>query len=132
MMRIIHIALYVRDLERMKAFYLKYFDVTVNEKYHNPKTGLQTYFITFNDGAKLELMSRPDMTTQDKAKTDDLYRSGYAHICIGMAGKEQVDELTGRLSADGYRVISGPRNTGDGYYESCILDPENNQIEISC
>ena len=126
-MKIEHVAVYVRDLEKAKTFYETYFDAVSNELYHNPKTGLKTYFLTFGCGARLELMNRPDM--EDPGKT--LLRTGFIHVSFSVGSKEKVDQLTAELRADGYRVISGPRTTGDGYYESCVLDPEGNQIEIT-
>lgn len=125
-MRINHLAVYVEDLERTKDFYVKYFDVTPNEMYRNPKTGLMTYFLTFSDGTRLEIMSRPGMIDRKKHKI----ALGYTHLAISVGSKEKVDSLTEQLKNDGYEVISNPRLTGDGYYESCILDFENNQIEI--
>ena len=125
-MRIEHIALYVRNLEKMKSFYETYFGAVSNKKYHNPRTGLSTYFLSFADGARLEIMHRPDMTETERGRTD----SGYIHLAFSVGSKKSVDSMTKQLADDGYEVISGPRTTGDGYYESCILDPEGNQIEI--
>lgn len=126
-MRIEHVAVYVQDLEKMKSFYETYFSATSNEKYHNPKTGLQTYFLSFEGGARFELMARPDSCDQEK----QYFREGYTHLAFSVGSKELVDSLTTRLKKDGFHVISGPRVTGDGYYESCVLDPEKNQIEIT-
>ena len=126
-MRIEHIALYVTDLEAMRDFYIKYFGAKSNSGYHNPKTGLKSYFLTFDDGARLELMNRPEIT--DRAKS--IFESGFIHLAFSVGSKQRVDELTERLKSDGFEVLSGPRTTGDGYYESCILDPEGNQIEIT-
>lgn len=126
-MKIEHSALYVQNLEEMKQFFEQYFSAQANTKYHNPKTGLQTYFLTFESGARLELMTRQDMINSDKI----LFRTGFTHLAFSLGSKEQVDQLTKRLKSDGYTVISGPRITGDGYYESCILDPEANQIELT-
>ncbi|MGM9932684.1 VOC family protein [Pradoshia sp.] len=125
-MRINHAAVFVEDLERAKEFYKKYFGAIENDKYHNPKTGLETYFLSFEGDVRLEIMKRPDMKENEK----HLIQLGFAHLAFSAGSKEKVDELTNRLKADGYTVLSGPRTTGDGYYESCILDPENNQIEI--
>lgn len=125
-MKIEHIAMYVRDLEGMKVFYETYFGAVSNKKYHNPKTGLSTYFLTFADGARLEIMHRPDMTKQNRGQMD----TGYIHLAFSTGSKDAVDTLTKKLADEGFEVISGPRITGDGYYESCILDPEGNQIEI--
>ena len=126
-MNIEHIALYVNDLEKAKEFFMRYFGATPNERYHNPTTDLYTYFLTFDNGARLELMHRPDMVAGEKA----LYRTGYTHLAFRVGSKEKVDSLTRRLKEDGYQVISGPRVTGDGYYESCVLAVEGNQIEIT-
>lgn len=126
-MKIEHIALYVRDLEGMKTFYEAFFGARANEKYHNPKTGLSTYFLSFADGARLELMHRPDMEEREKGLRD----AGYIHLAFSAGGKDAVDRLTNALTEAGYACLSGPRTTGDGYYESCILDPEGNQIEIT-
>lgn len=126
-MKIEHIALYVQDLEGSRDFFVKYFGATPNDGYHNPGTDFRSYFLTFDDGARLELMTKPDLTDSG----DFLNRFGYAHIAVSVGSKEAVDELTQRLKGDGYAVISGPRTTGDGYYESVILDFEGNQIEIT-
>lgn len=126
-MKIEHIALYVNDLEKARDFFVKYLDGTSNNGYHNPKTDFRSYFISFEDGARLELMNKPDMADDEKK----LNRTGYAHIAFSVGSKEKVDSLTARLKAYGYEVISGPRTTGDGYYESCIVAVEGNQIEIT-
>ena len=126
-MRIHHIAMYVTDLEEARSFFIKYFDAVSNEGYRNPNTNFQSYFLTFGDGARLELMHRRILT--DSVKHPD--RTGFNHIAISVGSKEAVDALTARLRAEGYPVISGPRTTGDGYYESCIVAIEGNQIEIT-
>lgn len=125
-MRINHIAAYVSDLEAMKLFYIKYFGAVSNRQYHNETTGLKTYFLTFEDGARFEIMTRPDMAEQEKS----VMRTGYIHLAFSVGSRQNVDELTEHLKRDGFEVISGPRLTGDGYYESCVLDPEHNMIEI--
>lgn len=126
-MKIEHIALYVNDLEKARDFFVKYLDGTSNNGYHNPKTDFRSYFISFEDGARLELMNKPEMSDDEKK----LNRTGYAHVAFSLGSKEKVDSLTARLKSDGYEVISGPRTTGDGYYESCIVAVEGNQIEIT-
>ena len=125
--KIEHIAMYVNNLEGAKEFFEKYFNAKSNEKYHNTKTGFQSYFLIFNGGARLEIMSKPDVADDDKALT----KTGYAHLAFSVGSRENVDNLTAQLKSDGYSVISGPRVTGDGYYESCVLGFENNQIEIT-
>lgn len=126
-MQIDHIGLYVRDLERAKAFFTTYFAAACNGGYHNEKTGFRSYFLTFDDGARLELMQRPDMTDAEKLPL----RTGYAHIAFHLGSKARVDALTEELRLAGYTVGSGPRTTGDGYYESCVLDNEGNGIELT-
>lgn len=126
-MRIEHLAMYVSDLEREKEFFIRYFGAVSNERYHNPRTGFRSYFLTFEDGARLEIMHKPDIQHQPKIPV----RTGFAHVAFSVGSRGQVDALTDRLREDGYEVISGPRTTGDGYYESCILDIEGNQIEIT-
>lgn len=125
-MKIHHIALYVQDLEATRDFFMNYFEAASNEGYHNPKTGLRSYFLSFEDGAQLEIMTRPDLVEHKK----EIMHTGYTHLAFTVGSKEKVDQLTEELVKDGYTVISGPRTTGDGYYESCILGPENNQVEI--
>lgn len=125
-MRINHIAIYTNDLEKLKSFYIKYFKATSNNLYHNPKSGLKTYFLSFDDGARLELMTSPEV----KCEEFDRYKKGLIHLAFSVGSKENVDEITKQIESDGFEVLSQPRNTGDGYYESCILDPENNIVEI--
>lgn len=126
-MRIEHIAMYVKDLEAAKEFFIKYFNAISNERYHNKTTDFRSYFLNFDDGARLEIMNRPQMVDDEK----NLNRSGYIHIAFSLGSKAAVDALTERIKNDGYDVISGPRTTGDGYYESCIVGIEGNQIEIT-
>ena len=121
-----HIALYVNDLEKMKLFYEKYFDAKPNEMYHNPKTSLKTYFLEFGNECRIEIMTKDNLANIAK----EVNNTGYIHIAFSVGSKNKVDELTKMLENDGYKVLSYPRATGDGYYESCVLDPENNQIEI--
>lgn len=119
--------MYVNNLEATKEFFVKYFDATSNDGYHNKTTDFRSYFLTFDDGARLEIMTRPNMVDDEKS----LQRTGFIHLAFSVGSKEKVDELTTRLKEDGYEVISGPRTTGDGYYESCVVAVEGNQIEIT-
>ena len=127
MVRIEHIAMYVNDLEAAKEFFIKYFGAVSNDGYHNVKTDFRSYFFSFDDGVRLEIMKKPSM--EDSEKT--LQRTGYIHLAFSVGSREKVDELTAELKADGYEVVSGPRITGDGYYESCVIAVEGNQIEIT-
>lgn len=126
-MKIEHVALYVNNLDKARDFFTKYLDAKSNEGYHNAKTDFRSYFLSFDDGARLEIMNKPEMSDLPK----DLARTGYVHIAFSVGSKEKVDTITAQLKADGYEVISGPRTTGDGYYESCIVAIEGNQIEIT-
>lgn len=126
-MRIEHIAMYVNDLEKTKDFFVKYFNATSSEKYHNQKTDFCSYFLSFEDGARLEIMHKPQMNDEEKTLT----RTGYIHMAFSLGSKKAVDELTEKMKKDGYTILSGPRTTGDGYYESCIVGIEGNQIEIT-
>ena len=126
-MKIEHIAMYVNDLEAAKEFFIKYFDAVSNEMYHNQRTGFKSYFLSFEEGARLEIMTKETM--EDTKKT--LTRTGFIHLAFSVGSKEKVDSLTSKMKEDGYEVISGPRTTGDGYYESCIVAVEDNQIEIT-
>lgn len=126
-MKINHTALYVEDLERARTFFETYFHAVSNEKYHNQTTGFESYFLTFQGDTRLEIMTKPQLDKHKKSPVS----WGYIHLAFSVGSKEQVDLLTEKLKADGYSVISGPRTTGDGYYESCILDEEGNQIEIT-
>ena len=128
-MKIEHIGLWVQDLERMRSFYLKYFDTSSGEKYVNPKTQFQAYFILFGEGkTRLELMTRPDIMPDVRMRG---FNMGFAHFAISVGGKDQVNELTERFRKDHFNIFSEPRTTGDGYYESVIQDPEGNLLEIS-
>ena len=118
-MKIEHIALYVNNLEEARNFFAKYFDAKSND--------FRSYFLSFDDDTRIEIMNKPEMSDCPK----ELTRTGYAHIAFSVGSKEKVDALTGELKADGYKVVSGPRKTGDGYYESCIVAFEDNQIEIT-
>lgn len=126
-MKIEHVAAYFSDLEGAKNFFVKYFNAAANELYHNKNSGFKSYFLSFEDGARLEIMNKPEM--DNAAKT--LNRTGFIHLAFSVGSKEKVDELTARLKNDGYEVVSGPRTTGDGYYESCVVAFEDNQIELT-
>ena len=126
-MKIEHVALYVNDLENARDFFVKYLGARSNDGYHNLQKNFRSYFLSFDDGARLELMNRPEM--QDRPK--DIARTGYAHVAFSVGSMERVNALTAELKAAGYEVLSGPRLTGDGYYESCIVAIEENQIEIT-
>ena len=127
-MKIEHIAIWVKDLEKMKEFYLKFFDLSSNNKYHNPKKKFSSYFLAFENSARIELMHKPDIS--ELIENSDL-KLGLTHFAISVGSKEKVDLLTEKIRANGNRIIGEPRTTGDGYYESLISDPEGNLIEIT-
>lgn len=125
-MKIEHIAMYVNNLEATKSFFVKYFGAVSNGIYHNAKTGFSSYFLSFDDGSRLEIMNKLGIT---RHKNIDM--TGYNHLAFSVGSQEKVDELTKQIKSDGYEVISSPRITGDGYYESCIIGIEDNLIEIT-
>ena len=124
-MKIEHVALWVTDLELVKSFYEKYFEAKAGDRYHNPKTRFSSYFLSFDEGSRLELINKKHLSPR---VADAL---GYGHIALSVGGKEAVDEKTALLVADGFPLLSGPRTTGDGYYESVVQDPEGNLVEIT-
>ena len=125
-MHIEHIALWTHDLEGLKTFYESYFGARAGSKYVNAEKQFESYFLTFASGARLELMQMPTIPHSRESQS-----TGYAHLALSAGSEEQVDTLTARLRADGHRIISGPRRTGDGYYESVVLDPDGNRVEIA-
>lgn len=127
-MKINHIALWVKDLEMMKNFYERYFGAKSNARYVNEKKNFQSYFLSFDNGCRLELMHKPNLVEADKIGIE---KTGLVHIAFSVGSKEKVDEMTEKFRQDGINIISNPRLTGDGYYESVMLDPENNTIEIT-
>ncbi|MDH8677427.1 VOC family protein [Fusibacter bizertensis] len=128
-MRIEHIALWTAQLEVMKDFYETYFGATSNAKYTNDKKQFASYFLTFESGARLELME--SATTTPKSDDANIKRIGFIHIAISTGSEEAVTALTATLRAHGFTIHSEPRRTGDGYYESSVLDPDGNIVEIT-
>ena len=127
-MKIDHIAIWVTDLEKMRDFYLTYFDTESNALYCNPKDQFTSYFIRFKQGGcRIELMHRPDITALFEEQGSFL---GLTHLAIALDGRDAVDALTRRFRTDGFTIAGEPRTSGDGYYESVILDPEGNRIEL--
>jgi lactoylglutathione lyase len=128
MTRIEHIAIWVDDLEKMKTFYQEYFGAQAGEKYVNPFKKYTSYFIRFENGARIELMNRPDIRSRDPGTQE---QTGWAHIALSLGSRDKVVEMTEKMRKQGYRVAGEPRTTGDGYFESVILDPEGNRIELT-
>jgi len=128
-MKIAHIAIWTRDIEGMRNFYMHYFDASSKEAYYNHTKDFKSYFLTFTGDCMLELMQMPGIPAN---KNDVRKQSmGLIHFAISLGSKTKVDDLTEKLRSDGFKVISEPRTTGDGYYESVILDPEGNRVEIT-
>jgi lactoylglutathione lyase len=126
-MHISHIAIFVEDLEKMKFFYETYFGGKAGVKYTNPLKEFSSYMIEFSAGSRLELMHKPGLFPRDGARAE----MGYAHLAISVGSRDLVDNLTRQIGENGYIIAGIPRFTGDGYYESVILDPEGNQVEIT-
>ena len=125
-MKIHHLAIWVNDLEKIKAFYTKYYGAKAGEMYVNPVQNFKSYFLEFEEGCKLEIMNKPSLTN---ASVGDI--TGYTHLAISAGSKQEVDRITEPLRKDGYQIAGEPRTTGDGFYESVVLDPEGNRIEIT-
>lgn len=128
-MQIEHIALWTHDLERVRRFYETYLGARAGARYHNARNGFSSYFLNFDTGARLELMQMPGIPAN--ANDVDRQATGLIHFAVSLGSEPAVDELTARLQRDGFRIASAPRRTGDGYYESCVLDPDGNRIELT-
>jgi len=129
-MRIEHVAIWTADLARCKQFYIAYFGATAGPTYRNPAKGFESCFLSFSDGARLEAMTTTSLSLVELAP--GAQRIGLTHLAISVGSEQIVEELTQRLRNDGIAVVDGPRRTGDGYYESVIIDPDGNRIEICC
>jgi lactoylglutathione lyase len=128
-MRIEHVALWTCDLDRIAEFYGAYFGATAGARYANPAKGFESLFLTFGDGARLEVMKTSML--EPVRHQPGAERLGLTHLAVSVGSKQGVDELTNRLRQDGYEVVDGPRVTGDGYYESVVLDPDGNRVEVT-
>jgi lactoylglutathione lyase len=127
--RIEHIALWTTDIERLVDFYSKYFNATAGQRYINPAKGFESRFLSFEGGARLEVMR--SSVVEAVSHAPGAQRMGFTHLAVSVGSESGVDELTSRLRHDGYEALDGPRRTGDGYYESVVLDPDGNRIEIT-
>jgi len=123
-----HVAIWVSDLEGMRQFYEKYFGAVSGNKYENSNKNFESYFLGFGAGTRLELMRLSTMQPENRRRGE---RLGLAHVALSVGSREKVDELTRTLQSDGFTMADDPRWTGDGYYESVVLDPEGNRIEIT-
>ncbi|MBL7848455.1 MAG: VOC family protein [Cyclobacteriaceae bacterium] len=126
-----HVAIWTNDLEKLKAYYVRYFGGTPNAKYRNETKQFESYFLTFASGARLELMSMPGIPAN---ANDTVTRQhlGIIHLAFGVNSRAEVDAKAAELRDAGYPILSGPRVTGDGYYEFETLDPDNNRLEVTC
>ena len=129
MVKIEHLAIWVNELEKMKTFYECYFQAQAGDRYHNSKKNFYSYFLSFSEGCRLELMQKAEIPNNQNDVMNQYI--GIIHFAIALGSKEKVDELTEQLRKDGYQIVGEPRTTGDGYYESVVLDPEQNRIEIT-
>jgi lactoylglutathione lyase len=126
--RIEHIAMWTGDIDRLANFYAKFLGATIGDRYANPAKGFESRFLTFETGARLELMQTSVL--QPVAHERGAQRMGLTHLAITVGAERRVDELTASLREAGFEVLDGPRRTGDGYYESVVLDPDGNRIEL--
>ena len=129
-MKLEHVAIWTENLELLKDFYVTYFGAKANTKYYNPQKEFQSYFLSFESGARIELMHKPDIP-KNVNDTVEKQHLGIIHLAFGVESMSEVDEKAAELQKDGYKLISGPRKTGDGYYEFETLDPDNNRLEIT-
>lgn len=125
-----HVAIWTNNLEGLKNYYIKYFGATSNDKYTNPKKGFESYFLSFQSGARLELMKMPGIPENKNDSIQKQYM-GIIHLAFGVPGIAEVEAKAKELQQDGYPILSGPRKTGDGYYEFETLDPDNNRLEVT-
>jgi lactoylglutathione lyase len=125
-----HVAIWTNDLERLKAYYMKYFNAKPNDKYVNTAKNFESYFLSFGSGARLELMKMTNIpgNANDTIKKQHL---GIIHLAFGVSAMADVDAKAKQLQEDGHAILSGPRKTGDGYYEFETLDPDNNRLEVT-
>ena len=128
-MKIDHVAIWTKDIEKLKSFYVKYFNAKTNNKYTNSKKIFESYFLSFESDTRIEIMQKPEIP--DTKNNAYKQFTGIIHIAFSLGSKVKVDELTEQLKNDNIEILDGPRKTGDGYYETAFLDPEGNRIEIT-
>ena len=128
-MKIEHIALWTEDIDRLTDFYVKYFSAEAGSRYHNPSKGFESCFLSLSGGGRLEVMHLRRKSPE--VLPPDIHHMGLSHFAIAVGSEQRVDTLTSRIQSDGFEVLNAPRRTGDGYYESVVLDPDGNRIEIT-
>ena len=124
-----HVAIWTTQLEELKDYYVKYFNGLANEKYTNKETGFESYFLTFDEGSRLEIMQKPGIPENLNDRVTEQHQ-GIIHLSFGTGSMEMVIQKSNELARDGFRILRGPRRTGDGYFEFETLDPDNNRIEV--
>src|SRR6056297_1345624 len=127
-MKIDHIAIWTYNLEGLRNFYVHYFDASSSEIYYNHSKEFRSYFLNFDGDCRLEIMEMPNVP-KSKNIPDRNY-TGLSHFAIQVSSKTEVNRLTEQIRSDGFKILSEPRTTGDGYYESAVLDPDGNRVEI--
>lgn len=125
-----HVAIWTDNLEELKDYYIKYFGATANEKYTNEQSQFQSYFLTFESGARLEIMRKPGIPENRNDRVTAQHK-GIIHLAFDVNTKQEVDEKAKQLQSDGFKILRGPRKTGDGYYEFETLDPDDNRLEVT-
>ena len=125
-----HVAIWTDNLEELKHYYINYFGATANEKYTNEQNQFHSYFLTFGSGARLEIMTRPGIP-ENKNDRVTAQHKGIIHLAFGVSTMQEVDEKAIQLQSGGFKILRGPRKTGDGYYEFETLDPDDNRIEVT-
>ena len=128
-MKIEHVALWSKDIDKLKWFYENYFNARSTSRYANPKKQFSSYFLSFDSGSRLEIMQMQSVPDTKDNPYDQFI--GYTHMAFSVGSEDKVNALIAKLADDGFKILDGPRRTGDGYYESVVLDPENNRIEIT-
>ena len=128
-MKIEHVAIWTLDIDKMAKFYEKYFNAMIGKKYINEKKGFESVFLSFDEGSRIELMKNKSLQSVTNNNVSSVI--GYAHLAISVGSRMNVDSITSDLRSEGFKIIDGPRQTGDGYYESAIFDVDGNKIEIT-
>jgi lactoylglutathione lyase len=126
--RLAHVAFWTGDLDRLAQFYARYFGARPGPRYCNEANGFESVFLSFEGGAQLELMRTTQL--EPISMPPGAQRMGLTHLAIAVGPETEVDRITVRLGSDGFQVLDGPRRTGDGYYESVVLDPDGNRVEV--
>jgi lactoylglutathione lyase len=125
-----HVAIWTTQLEQLKDFYIKYFNGRANDKYINKEKQFESYFVRFESGTRLELMQMPGIPENLNDRAGKQHQ-GIIHLSFGVESMDDVRNKAEQMEKDGFKILRGPRKTGDGYFEFETLDPDNNRIEVS-